>query len=80
MSKIMSILKKNKPDCNYETSSNFLEDNLLDSLAIISLLTEIENICGIEIDVVDIEEDDLINEKSLLDMVKRFGGDISLLQ
>ena len=80
MSKIMSILKKNKPDCNYETSSNFLEDNLLDSLAIVSLLTEIENICGIEIDVVDIEEDDLINEKSLLDMVKRFGGDISLLQ
>lgn len=80
MSKIMSILKKNKPDCNYEASSNFLEDNLLDSLAIISLLTEIENICGIEIDVVDIEEDDLINEKSLLDMVKRFGGDISLLQ
>lgn len=80
MSKIMSILKKNKPDCNYETSSNFLEDNLLDSLAIVSLLTEIENICGIKIDVVDIEEDDLINEKSLLDMVKRFGGDISLLQ
>ena len=80
MSKIMSILKKNKPDCNYETSSNFLEDNLLDSLAIVSLLTEIESICGIEIDVVDIEEDDLINEKSLLDMVKRFGGDISLLQ
>ena len=80
MSKIMSILKKNKPDCNYETSSNFLEDNLLDSLAIVSLLTEIENICGIEIDVVDIEEDDLISEKSLLDMVRRFGGDISLLQ
>ena len=80
MSKILSILKKNKPDCNYESSSNFLEDNLLDSLAIISLLTEIETICGIEIDVVDIEEDDLINEKSLLDMVKRFGGDISLLQ
>ncbi len=76
----MSILKKNKPDCNYETSSNFLEDNLLDSLAIVSLLTEIENICGIEIDVVDIEEDDLISEKNLLDMVKRFGGDISLLQ
>ena len=80
MSKIISILKKNNPNCNYETSSNFLEDNLLDSLAIISLLTEIETICGIEIDVVDIEEDDLINEKSLLDMVKRFGGDISLLQ
>ena len=80
MSKIMSILKKNKPECSYETSSNFLEDNLLDSLALISLLTEIEDICGIEIDIVDIDEDDLISEKSLLDMVKRFGGDISLLQ
>ena len=80
MSKILSILKKNKPECKYETSSNFLEDNLLDSLALISLLTEIEDICGIEIDVVDIDEDDLVNEKSLLDMVKRFGGDVSLLQ
>lgn len=80
MSKIVDILKKLKPDGNFETSSDFLEDNLLDSLTIISLFTEIEEICGIEIDVVEIEEDDLISEESLLKMVERFGGDISLLK
>lgn len=80
MTKIIEILKKIKPDCNFEASHNYLEDGLLDSLTIVSLLTEIEKICGIEIDVVEIDEDDLINEDSLLKMTERFGGDISLLQ
>ncbi|MBQ7203710.1 MAG: hypothetical protein IJS03_06825 [Eubacterium sp.] len=80
MSKIISILKNIKPDCDFENSLDYLEDGLLDSLTIITLLTEIENICGIEIDVVDIDEEDLINEESLLKMTERFGGDISLLQ
>ena len=79
MSKIISILKEINPEYNYEDSTNFLEDNLLDSLTLITLISEIENICKIEIDVVDIDEDDLIDENSIINMVKRFKGNTSLL-
>ena len=80
MSKVLQILKESKPECDFESSTNYLEDGLLDSLTLVSFLYEVEEICGIEIDVVEIDEDDLINEKSLLKMIERFGGDISLLQ
>ena len=80
MSKIIDCLKELKPEYDFEKSTDFLEDGFLDSLTMISLFTKIEDICGIEIDVVDIDEDDLINEDSLLRMIERFGGDTSLLQ
>lgn len=79
MSKLMQILKTVKPDCDFEHSTDYLEDGFFDSLAIVSVLTEIEKICGIEIDIVDIDEDDFVDEAGILNMVKRFGGDPALL-
>ncbi len=80
MSKVLQLLKTLRPDYPFEKSTNFLEDGFLDSLTLITLITEFEHICGIEIDIAYIDEDDLISEESLLRMVERFGGDISLLQ
>lgn len=80
MSKLMSILKETRPDCDFENSNNYLDDGFFDSLTIIKVLTEIEAICDIEIDIVDIEEEDFFCEENILNMVEKLGGDITLLK
>ncbi len=80
MTKLLSILKETRPENNFENSADFLEDNLLDSLDIVTILSEIETICGIEIDFADIEEDDFASVDSILELVKRSGGDTELLK
>lgn len=80
MSKLMEILNDVRPGCDFENSTNFLDDGFFDSLSIVTILTRIEEICDIEIDIIDIDEDDFASEESLFKMVERFGGDITLLK
>lgn len=80
MSKLMEILKDTRPENDFESSTNFLEDDYLDSLDIVTVLTEIEDICSIEIDYADIAETDFETEESILGLVARSGGDTALLK
>lgn len=80
MSKLMEILKDTRPENDFETSTNFLEDDYLDSLDIVTVLTEIEDICGIEIDYADITETDFETEETILGLVERSGGNADLLR
>lgn len=80
MSKLMEILKDTRPENDFETSTNFLEDDYLDSLDIVTVLTEIEDICGIEIDYADITETDFETEETILGLVERSGGNTDLLK
>ena len=80
MSKLMEILKNTRPECDFESSNDYLEDGFFDSLTIVTVLTDIEKICNIEIDIVDIEEEDFVSEDSILRMVERFGGNVDLLK
>ena len=80
MSKLMEILKDTRPENDFETSTNFLEDDYLDSLDIVTVLNEIEDICNIEIDYADITETDFETEETILGLVARNGGNIELLK
>jgi len=80
MSKLMEILKDTRPENDFENSTNFLEDDFLDSLDIVTVLSEIEDICGIEIDYADIAETDFETEETILGLVTRSGGDAALLR
>ena len=80
MSKLMEILKDTRPENNFETSTNFLEDDYLDSLDIVTVLSEIEDICDIEIDYADITETDFESEETILSLVERSGGNTELLK
>lgn len=80
MSKLMEILKDTRPENDFETSTNFLEDDYLDSLDIVTVLSEIEDICGIEIDYADITETDFETEETILGLVERSGGNTDLLK
>lgn len=76
----MDILSDTRPDNDFKNSANFLEDGLLDSLDIVTVLTEIEDICNIEIDYADITETDFESEDSILKLVKKSGGNADLLE
>lgn len=41
--KIIKILSDLRPDCNFNQNVNFIENGLLDSLDIISLIAELES-------------------------------------
>ena len=54
MEKILQILKSLHPEYDYERSTNYLDDGLLDSFDIIALVTELEDNYNINIDPIEI--------------------------
>lgn len=67
----MEILNDVQPDVDYENCTTLIDDELLDSFAILSIVSELEEAYDIEITPVDIVPENFNSAKSLWEMVKR---------
>ena len=76
MSKVQEILQIIKPEVDFEQSKDFVEDGLLDSLELISLIEELETTFDVEIDPLDILPENFSTIHRIEEMVVRCGGTI----
>ena len=68
-SKILSILKGARPESDFESSTNFVTDGLLDSLDIMVIIREIEVQFNVVIDGIDIVPENFNSLESILNLV-----------
>ena len=68
---ILMTLETIRPDANYAASRNYVEDGLLDSLDIVSLVTELEQSFGVCIDGIDIVPENFITATAIAVLVNR---------
>lgn len=73
--KIKSILSELSGEKRIKNSARLQEDLALDSLSMVTLLIEIEEQLGIELDEKDMNPFELTDVQSVIDMVKKYGGE-----
>jgi len=73
---IFDMLSEIRPEFDYKDSNNFIEDGLLDSFDIISLISMIEEKYSIKIDGLDIVPENFFNADAIVELVKKSGGNI----
>ena len=73
--KIKSILSGLSGEKRIKNSARLQEDLALDSLSMVTLLIEIEEQFGIELDEKDMNPLELTDVQSVIDMVKKYGGE-----
>ena len=76
MDKILEILKDLHDDYDYEGSTDFIEDGLLDSFDMISLVSALDETFGISIDGLDILPENFCNISAIAETVRKNGGNI----
>lgn len=76
MNKIREILKKIRPEFDFETSEDFIEDGYLDSFDLVTLVSELDETYGISIDGLDIIPENFVTVEAIMAMVKKNGGTI----
>ncbi len=74
MKKITDILQEIRPDFDFSKSDNFIEDKILDSFDVVSLVSELEDAFGITIDGLDIIPENFINVGKIEQLVVKSGG------
>lgn len=70
--KILNILEQINPDADYENSDDFFEDELMDSMGIMTMITMIENTFSITIEPEDITADNFLNISCITKMLETY--------
>lgn len=76
MDKIYEILNDLRPEFDFRESKNFIEDGLLDSFDIVTLVSELEEKFDIMIDALDIVPEKFGSVEAIAELIKKNGGNI----
>lgn len=68
----MEILSGLRPECDFESSENYIEDGMLDSLDVVSLVDSVEEEYGIVIPGSEISMKNFINIDSIIELIEKF--------
>ena len=71
--KIITILREIRPEFDFKENVDFIEQGMLDSFDVISLVTMLDEEFSISIDGVDILPENFSSVNSIVELVKRNG-------
>lgn len=71
MKELINILEEIKPGVDYENSTTLIDDHLLDSLSILSLIAEIEDAFDVVIPTVEIVPANFNSAKNIMALITR---------
>ena len=75
MEKMMEILKGIRPDVDFANEKKLIDDGVLDSFDIISIVSEFCDAFDVEIDVEDLEPENFNTVDAMLELINRLRAD-----
>lgn len=75
MEKLIEILEGLEPDVDYENTDNLIDGRYLDSLKILSLISEIEDEFDVEIPTVEIVPANFNSAKKIWELIEKLQED-----
>ena len=75
MEELLEILNDIQPGVDLENEKHLIDDHLLDSLSIISLVAELEDTFDVTIPAVEIIPDNFNSAEAMLEMLQRLQED-----
>ena len=75
MEELLEILEDIQPDADYDTCTTLIDDGILDSFAILSIVGELEDAFDIKITPAEIIPENSNSAQSLWAMVQKLQGD-----
>lgn len=79
MEKLLKILRELHPDVDFSTESGLIENGVLDSLDIVTLVTEINETFDVSIPADEIVPENFDSAKSIYALIERLDEDLSLI-
>jgi D-alanine--poly(phosphoribitol) ligase subunit 2 len=71
MEKLLSLLSEIRPDVDFEVEKNLIEDGILDSFDIVSIISELDENFGIAVRVTELGPENFNSADAIFEMVKR---------
>lgn len=75
MNELLEILNDIQPGVDFENETHLIDNHLLDSLSIISLVAELEDTFNVTIPAVEIIPDNFNSAEAMMEMIQRLQED-----
>lgn len=69
--KVLEILSNIRPEFDFTEDVNFIEEGMLDSFDIVTLVSEIEDNCGVVISGADILPENFASIDAIVDLINK---------
>ncbi len=74
MEKLMEILKGIRPDVDFENANDLIDGEVLDSFDVISIVSEINESFGVEINVDDLVPENFNSVSAMYALIRKMQG------
>ena len=71
MDKLLEILKEIRPDVDFENETELIDDGILDSFDVVSIISEIDDAFGVQIRINELEPENFNSAESIWNLIQK---------
>ena len=71
MDKLLEILKEIRPDVDFENETALIDDGILDSFDVVSIISEIDDKFGVQIKITELDPENFNSCESIWNLVQQ---------
>lgn len=70
MEKLLELLKSIRPDIDFENETSLIDDGYLDSFDVVSIISEIDDVFGVQIRINELDPENFNSAESIWKLVQ----------
>ena len=70
MEKLLELLKGVRPDVDFENETALIDDGLLDSFDVVSIISEIDDVFGVQIRINELDPDNFNSAEAIWNLIQ----------
>ena len=74
MEKLLELLKGIRPDIDFENQTALIDDGLLDSFDVVSIISEIDDVFGVQIRINELDPDNFNSAVAIWNLIQKLKG------
>lgn len=74
MEKLLEILKQVRPDVDFENETALVDDGILDSFDIVSIISELDDAFGVQIRIAELDPENFNSAQAVWELVQKLKG------
>ena len=71
MEKLLEILKGIRPDVDFENETELIDDGILDSFDVVSIISEIDDVFGVQIRINELDPENFNSAEAIWALIEK---------
>ncbi len=74
MEKLLEILKGIRPDVDFENEKALIDDGILDSFDVVSIISELDDAFGVQVRITELDPDNFNSAEAIWNLIQKLKG------